>query len=50
VTFVHSGSSGDRVSGGANGPIDLPRARRLRPQSDGDHRHAGHERRRVSPV
>jgi lysophospholipase L1-like esterase len=23
VTFVHSGSSGDRVSGGANGPIDL---------------------------
>lgn len=23
VTFVHSGSSGDRVSGGANGPVDL---------------------------
>ena len=23
ATFVHSGSSGDRVSGGANGPIDL---------------------------
>lgn len=49
VNFVHSGWSGDRVTGGGAGSIDQ-RLDRVCLWPYRDHHYAGNERRRVSPL